>query len=92
MADASERHHYHCGVRVFGLGLESGRHGVPPLPKLRPDGWDCHFPADVKDHAPQDVTLGTQFNTPVPWGLLRNQMSQVPSADGGLRASLIRPV
>ena len=21
-------------------------------------GWDCHFPADVKDHAPQDVTLG----------------------------------
>ena len=30
----------HGSLRGFGLGLESGRHGVPPLPKLRPDGWD----------------------------------------------------
>ena len=50
-----------AALRGFGLGLESGRHGVPPPPKLRPDGWDCHFPADVKDHAPQDVTLRTQL-------------------------------
>ena len=46
-------------LRGFGLGLESGRHGVPHLPGLRPDGWDCHSPADVKDHAPQDITIGT---------------------------------
>ena len=46
-------------LRGFSLGLESERVGDAPLPMPRPDGWDCHSPADVKDHAPQDVTLGT---------------------------------
>ena len=41
--------------------LQSGRVGDTPLPELQPDGWDWHFPADVKDRAPQDVTLGTSL-------------------------------
>ena len=49
------------------LGLERGKGAAFPCEvlalafRLRPDGWDCHFPADVKDHAPQDVSLGTQL-------------------------------
>jgi hypothetical protein len=31
--------------------------------KLRPDGWDCHFPADVKDHAPQGFPLERRYYT-----------------------------
>ena len=51
-------------LRGFGLGLESGRVGDAPLPKLRPDGWDCHFPTDVKDHAPQDCYPWNAFIIP----------------------------
>ena len=42
---------------------------MPPLPGLRPDGWDCHSPADVKDHAPQDITIGTPllYQKPPEW-------------------------
>ena len=29
--------------------------------QLQPEGWDWHFPADVKDRAPQDVTFGTSL-------------------------------
>ena len=56
-------------LRGFGLGLESGRVGDAPLPMLRPDGWDCHSPADVKDHAPQDITIGTPllYQKPPEW-------------------------
>jgi len=63
------RHFCHGSLRGFGLGLERERVGDAPLPMLRPDGWDCHFPADVKDHAPQDVTLGTSllYQKPPAW-------------------------
>ena len=76
------RHFCHGSLRGFGLGLESGRVGDALLPMLRPDGWDCHSPADVKDHAPQDITIGTpllyhkivlrgavELRTPVPISL-----------------------
>jgi len=38
------------------LGLERSKNAAFPCEVLalafrpQPDGWDCHFPADVKDH------------------------------------------
>ena len=47
------------------LKLERGKSVAFPHEVLalafrpQPDGWDCHFPTNVKEHAPQDVSLGT---------------------------------